>query len=213
MWRLAVLIVALAGCGGATAPPASERVHFSATDGEPVSARLTPAGPQAPTVVLVYDHSPHWTTLVPVLHDAGYATLAHDVRRSPLESERVKDTLGAVRWLRARGDTRIALFGDGLGASSVVLAAARDPRIAATIALSPIDTPDVWTLQDAGRYHPHDLLLISDRAGAAAPDSMLDGAERSRVLRSREAGYGMGLLDEERVRSAVLAWLDERVGG
>ena len=77
----------------------------------------------------------------------------------------------------------------------------------AAVALSPPDTPDVWTLQDRHRYHPHDLLLISDARESASAKSMLDGAARSRTLRSAGPGHGVALLAEARVRDALVAWL------
>jgi hypothetical protein len=40
---------------------------------------------------------------------------------------------------------------------------------------------------------------------------MLDGAVRSRVMRSAGPGHGVALLREPGVREALPAWLDERV--
>ena len=40
---------------------------------------------------------------------------------------------------------------------------------------------------------------------------MLDGAVRSEFLESEGPGHGVQLLKEDGVRTAVLAWLEERV--
>ena len=115
----------------ATAPP-TRSVHFEATDSEPVSARYTPAGKGAPVLVLLHEiraRALQWDALTADFHQAGYATLAYDSRTSPNERERVRDTLGAVRWLRARGYKRIGLVGASIGASTAVLAMSRDERL------------------------------------------------------------------------------------
>jgi dienelactone hydrolase len=222
----------VAGCGEGTAPtaavptatatptptlPPSEDVEFKASDGETVTAKYTPAGDRAPALVLLHEiHGApdQWDGLVPALHDAGFATLAYSSRTSPIEHERVKDTLGAVRWLRSRPDVarhRIGIVGASIGASTAVFAMATLATVDAAVALSPPDTPDVWKLQETGRYRAHDLLLISDEAESATAESMRKGAARSRTLRSRQPGHGIDLLSEPGVRRALLAWLDERV--
>lgn len=179
--RLAAVLV-LAGCGddrrvppaprpsatvsSTPAPLPAREVRFEASDGEPVTAKYTAAGTHAPAVLLLHQirqRPEQWDCFVPVLHAAGFATLAVRSRSSVIEHERVRDALGALRWLRARPDVdrrRIAI----VGASTTVLAMATGARrtVDAAVALSPPDTPDIWKLQDAGRYHPHDLLLVSD---------------------------------------------------
>jgi hypothetical protein len=230
----------LAGCGGAArepaatpvptrapvertpappAVPAPTTVHFRASDGEPVEALYTPAGRHAPAILLLHEirgRPEQWDELVPYLHQAGFATLAYQSRGTPVEKDRLPDAVGALRWLQRRDDVdqrRIGLVGASIGASTTVLAMATKARgiAAAAVALSPPDTPDVADLQDAGRYHPHDILFISDASEAAAPAGMLDGAKRSKALRSRGPGHGVRLLAEPQVRAALLDWLRERV--
>jgi hypothetical protein len=247
--RTACLVAALAaavlvaGCGGdddgtraaaepaatatptpapAEAPPdapAARKVRFRATDGEPVSGRYTPAGRDAPAVVLLHQIDggvDQLEPLVPYLHAAGFATLAYQSRQSPIEAERLPDAIGALRWLRSRPDVdprRLGLVGASIGASTAVLAMATKARrtVDAAVALSPPDSSDIWALQDDDRYRPHDVLFIADDREAVSAEGMMDGAVRSELLRSEGPGHGVALLPERGVRDALLAWLDERV--
>jgi hypothetical protein len=199
--------------------PAARTVHFRAADGEAVEAQFVPAGKRAPAVVLLHEirgRPEQWEDLVPYLHAAGFATLAYQSRGTPVEKDRLPDALGALRWLRSRDDVdrrRIALVGASNGASTTVLAMATGARrtVDAAVALSPPDTPDIADLQDAGRYRPHDVLFVSDEGESAPVTGMLRGAVRSKAIRSLEPGHGIHLLKETGVRTALLAWLDERV--
>jgi hypothetical protein len=232
---------AIAGCGGddggpadrpraeatatATAQPApppaprASTVRFKAADGEPVTGKYTAAGRRAPAVVLLHEirgGPDQWAPLVPYLHAAGFATLAYRSRASAFEHERLPDALAAVRWLRSRRDVdprRLGIVGASIGASTAVLAVATGARgtVDAAVALSPPDSSDIWALQDDDRYRPHDLLLVSDERESTSAKGMLDGAVRSRVMRSAGPGHGVALLREPGVRDALLAWLDERV--
>ncbi len=194
-------------------------MRFRAADGEPVAGKYTPAGEGAPAVVLLHEirgGPDQWSPLIPYLHAAGFATLAYQSRASALEKERLPDALAATRWLRGRRDVdpeRVALVGASIGASTAVLAMATGARRSAqaAVALSPPDSADIWALQDHDRYRPHDLLLISDDGESASAEGMLDGAVRSKAMRSAGPGHGVALLSEQGVRDALLAWLDDRV--
>jgi hypothetical protein len=230
----------LAACGGADdAPPQRSRaqssgpapqrpvppaprartVRFHAADGGPVTAKYTAAGRHAPAVVLLHEirgGPDEWTPLVSYLHAAGYATLAYQSRASVLERDRLPDALAAVRWLRARRNVdsrRLALVGASIGASTAVLAMATGARrtVDAAVALSPPDSGDIWALQGKGRYRPHDMLLVSDKREAISAEGMLEGAVRSKTMRSARAGHGIALLAEPGVRDALLAWLHDHV--
>src|SRR5215218_8319138 len=101
----------------ATPAPPHQTVRCKASDGRAVSAEYTPAGANAPAVVLLHEIRggvEQWDGLVPQLHAAGFATLAYVSRPAIMERERIRDLLGAVRWLRARDDVdrrRLALVG------------------------------------------------------------------------------------------------------
>jgi hypothetical protein len=227
---LVVLACLAAGCGDDAAPvapaatstpraPAAKTVEFKAPDGHVVSAEYTPAGDRAPAVVLLHElrgGPDQWDSVVPDLHAAGFATLAYASRPSVMERERIRDLLGAVRWLRSRADVdprRLGLVGASIGASTAVFAMATGTRrtVRAAVALSPPDSADIWRLQDHDRYRPHDLLLVSDERESTAVDGMMDGAARSEALQSQRSGHGVALLAEGRVRDALLTWLSERV--
>jgi hypothetical protein len=201
-----------------TAPPA-RRVRFRAADGRPVAASYAPAGRDAPAVVLLHEirgGPDQWDTLIPTLHEAGFATLAYKSRAGALESERLPDAVGAVRWLRGRRDVdpkRLALVGASIGASTTVYAMATGTRrtVDAAVALSPPDSGDIWALQGEHRYRPHDVLFVSDEREASSVEGMIDGAVRSKVLQSERSGHGIVLLGEPGVRDALVGWLRERV--
>ena len=74
-----------------------------------------------------------------------------------------------------------------------------------------MESGDIWALQSDDRYRPHDLLLVSDAKESYSAEGMLDGAVRSKVMRSAGPGHGVALLAEPGVRDALVAWLDERV--
>ena len=237
---LVIAAVVVAGCGDhagdqpraetATATPQSppaRDVHLRASDGKRVVAQYTPAGDEgaagagdrAPAVVLLHEirgGPDQWDPLVPYLHAAGFATLAYASRASAQERDRIRDLLGAVDWLRRRPDVdrrRLALVGASIGASTTVYAMASGTRktVAAAVALSPPDSADIWRLQDSHRYRPHDLLMISDDRESASVDGMMDGAIRSRAMRSEHTGHGVVLLSEPRIRQALIDWLQTRV--
>ena len=200
--------------------PRARTVRFKASDGAPVVARYTSSGGRdVPAIVLLHEirgGPAQWDGLVPYLHEAGFATLAYQSRPSPIERDRIHDLLGALRWLRARpevDDRRLGLVGASIGASTTVYAMAKATRrtVAAAVALSPPDSADIWALQSDDRYRPHDVLMVSDERESSAVDGMMDGAVRSRAMRSDQSGHGVALLAERRVHDALLAWLDERV--
>ncbi len=107
----------------------------------------------APAVILVHGRDScrkDWNVLLPaaMLHRAGFATLLIDLRNhgdSDLTSGPTRgryyagvveylDVLGAWDWLvqdRGIAPSRIGLVGTSLGAGSVLLAAAHEPRVAA----------------------------------------------------------------------------------
>ena len=103
----------------------------------------------APVVIVVHGHGScrhDPVTLLPagMLHRNGFSVLMMDMRDqgdSDIEdgryaggTEEYRDVLGAWDWLRARGvpAARIGLVGESLGASTVLIAMAEEPGIAAT---------------------------------------------------------------------------------
>jgi len=84
-------------------------------------------------------------------------------------------------------------------------------RVRAAVALSPPDAPVVFDLQGEHRWHPHDVLFVSDRNEASSVANAFPGPLRSRRLVTRVLGHGVVLLSDLTVRKAVLAWLAARV--
>lgn len=237
---VALALALLAGCGddpareappaaratatatpGATpAAPAWKPVRLRATDGRRVEGMfLAPGRRNAPAVVLMHEirgGPDQWLPLLGDLRDAGFAALAYTSRPSIVETDRLPDAIGALRWLRSRrgvDDARLGMVGASIGASTAVLAMAGEGgRLArAAVALSPPDSADIWDLQGRGRYRPHDMLLVSDERESSSAEGMLDGARRSRALVSERPGHGVALLAEPGVRRALLRWLQTRV--
>jgi BAAT / Acyl-CoA thioester hydrolase C terminal len=242
----AAALAVVAGCGGdgdgsagaaataaltptATAAPTatpaparvrSARVVFRTPGGRRVSGDFTPAGRHAPALVLLHqlDGGPdQWDPYAPVLHAAGFATLAYAARRTIAEADRLPELAGALRWLRRRRDVdgaRIGLVGASIGASTTALAmTTRTGRgVRAAVALSPPDSSDIWDLQDSGRYRPHDVLFIADPREYVTVEGYLDGAVRSRGIEAGRPGHGVALLPDPAISSAVVDWLRARVG-
>jgi len=233
----AAAALAIAGCGGSdeprvaasnptptaivapTAPPATA-VHFRASDGKRVTGEYTPAArAHAPAVVLLHEirgGPDQWDGFVPYLHEAGFATLAYRSRPTIVEHDRMPDVEGAIAFLGRRPGVdrrRIGLLGASIGASTTVLAMATRPgRIArAAVALSPPDSADIWDLQGRHRYRPHDMLLVSDDRESSSAEGMLEGAVRSKAIRSENPGHGVVLLREAAIRRALLDWLHARL--
>jgi dienelactone hydrolase len=236
----ALACAALAGCGGGghdhraastatpgaapapsatPAPVLSRAVTFRASDGARVRGKFTPAGRHAPAIILLHEirgGMDQFDGFLPVLHAAGFATLTYTSRPEISETDRLPDVAGAVRWMRTQPGvdrSRLGVLGASIGASTAVVAIADSQRrnLRAAVALSPPDSPDVFKLQDAGHYKPHDVLYISDRHEASAVENARPGAVRSRAMVAPGAGHGVQLLPLPPVRHAVVGWLHDRL--
>jgi pimeloyl-ACP methyl ester carboxylesterase len=158
-----------------------------------------------------------WDAFVPYLHAAGFATLAFDGRGGVDESELVKEVAGAVAFLRRRGDVdaaRLALVGSSVGASTAMLAMTGPDRrrLRAAVALSPQHARAVGPLRERGRYHPRDVLFVSDQRERGSVAPLTRGAVDSRLAVSEPAGHGVALLEDAANRRAVLDWLERHAG-
>jgi hypothetical protein len=231
--------LALGACGGRDEPPApatrspaptatraatpaappARRVRFRASDGKPVKGVYRPAGAAAPAVVLVnglVGGVDQWDALAPYLHDAGFATLAYDGRGGVDEAELVKEVGGAVAFLRRRGDVdarRLGIVGSSVGASTAVLAMTGPDRrrLRAAVALSPPAAPAFDTLMKKHRYHPRNVLFVSDYREQSSVESLTRGAIGSRTAVSEMIGHGVALLETETNRRVVLDWLERHL--
>jgi pimeloyl-ACP methyl ester carboxylesterase len=239
-----VLVALLAGCGGDDAPrpaaapatatavpaptqaplPPHRRLHFRATDGTRLTGSFTPAGPRAPAIVLVHEYNggpSQFDPLIPVLHDAGFATLAYR-SRDPAELDEAvlaKDARGAVAAVRARrrqvDPKRVGLVGASIGGTTVsyVIGTRPDLRLRAAVALSPVESGGLITLAGNGGFKPHDLLLIADDHEYTDVENIAMDAGHHGVtgFKARIGGHGVRLLPDPTVRDRLLGWLKARV--
>ena len=201
------------------APLPARAVRFRAADGRRVQGKFTPAGRRAPGVVLLHQIDggvDQFDDFVPALHAAGFATLAYGSRSDISETDRLPDLAGALRWMRVQprvDGSRLGLVGASIGASTAAVAIADTQRrsLRAAVALSPPDSPDVFALQDSGRYRPHDVLFVSDAHEASAVENAMPGARRSKAVVAPAAGHGVQLLPLPEVRRQVVGWLRDRL--
>jgi hypothetical protein len=235
----ASLTLALGACGGGDEPPArvtrspaptatraatpaaphAIRIRFRASDGKPVKGVYRPAGAAAPAVVLVnglVGGPDQWDTFTRYLHDAGFATLAYDGRGGVDEAELVKEVGGAVAFLRRRHDVdarRLGIVGASVGASTAVLAMTGPDRrrLRAAVALSPPAAPVLDALIEKHRYHPRNVLFVSDYREQSSVKSLVPGAIDSSTVVSEMIGHGLALLESEPQRRVVLDWLERHV--
>lgn len=183
--------------------PAARTVRFETEDGVTIVGDLQPAAqPDAPAVILLHqlgsDRS-EWAPLRERLHAApSITTLAIDMRghgesttstAGPLEfhtfddatwARTQDDVLAAVRFLTGPDSgvtpARLAAVGSSIGSTAVIAAAAREPRLATLVALSP------------GRaYHGFDsltpMLTLSDRTFLAIVSrDETDGVETAQAM-------------------------------
>ena len=235
------LALALGACGGGGEPPPpatrspvptaaraatpaptpSRRVRFRASDGKPVTGLYRSAGAAAPAVVLVrglVGDAGQWDAFTPYLHDAGFATLAYDGRGGVDEAELVKEVGGAVAFLRRRRDVdarRLGIVGSSVGASTAVLAMTGPDRrrLRAAVALSPPAAPALEALMQKHRYHPRNVLFVSDQRELSSVKPLIPGAIGSRTAVSEMIGHGLALLETETNRRVVLDWLERHLDG
>jgi hypothetical protein len=213
---LAAQVAAFIRAHGAPTP---RTIRFRASDGARLEGNYLPGPrPGAPAVLLVHQYRggpDQWDPLIPVLHAAGYATLAYASRSAAELDERVltKDVAGAVAALRKRREVdgrRIAVVGASIGASSAAYLSFSPVgrSLRAVVGLSPAEFYDD---PPRGR-RPHDVLLIADDRERSAAEFIADGSPGIRVRTSPVSGHGVALLPNPKVRAWVLGWLADRLG-
>lgn len=147
----AIGLVANIAHRSAPAAPADlpvQEVHFQASDGVHLAGWFVSTSPDAPTIILVHGSKGSRTDMLPwarFLYTAGYNLLLYDSRGCgesegwgiALGTREPDDVIGAVHYLEQRADLhtkRFGALGISLGAGTVLLAAAREPALAATVA-------------------------------------------------------------------------------
>jgi pimeloyl-ACP methyl ester carboxylesterase len=153
-----------------------------------------------------------WDRFAPVLHRAGFTTLAYSGRGGWDVEKLAREARGALRYLLGRDDVlprRVSVVGASIGgATALWLSTTLPPRdVPATVALSPAMEKPLLDAQDAGTYRPHDVLFVTNGHDAYASRSLRPGTRRARVLLEPDGGHGVELLTSRRVATAVLDWL------
>ncbi len=152
---------------------AYQDVAFAAVDGLMLRGWFVPAPPSgAPAIVYAHGSGQDQRSglnLVPALHQAGYDVLLFSYRGSGRSDgdgrgmtygyRESQDLDSAVRFLREVKNTRaIGVIGYSVGATSALLSAARNPDIAAVVAVVPFARPqEVWTA-NRPRFLPQPVL-------------------------------------------------------
>jgi dienelactone hydrolase len=205
-------------------PPAGRAVRFASSDGVALRGTFVAGrGRRAPGVVLVHEYQggpDQFEPLVPYLHAAGFATLRYASRSAGELDERVlaRDAAGAVRALRRRpgvDPARVAVLGSSIGATTAAWAIGTKPalRLRAAVGLSPAESPALIKAGTQGRFHPHDLLLIADRAEIVNARNIRQdaGGRGVTTLVADTTGHGVELLPSAKVVQAVVVWLGTHV--
>jgi len=164
-------------------------IHFTATDGVHLAGWLLISSPHAPTIILVHGFKGSRTDMLRwarFLYKAGDNVLLYDSRGCgesdgwgiALGAREPDDVVGAVHYLEQRSDIvnkHFAALGVSLGAGIVLLAAAREPALLATVADS------AWVDESAqtGRMDhlsflpllPYEPALVDSMIGAHLSDT------------------------------------------
>ena len=123
-------------------------VSFTASDGVHLAGWLALRSSDAPTIILVHGFKGVRQNMLPwarYLYAAGYNVLLYDSRgcgqsdgwHIDLGAHEANDLIGATRYLAGLSDLKTKRFGAlgvSLGAGTVLLAAAREPSLAAVVA-------------------------------------------------------------------------------
>lgn len=148
----------------------SEEVQIAAHDGTWLHGWYLPVagtvGSRSPAVVVMHGWGSAGTDMLPAapaVVGAGLPTLVIDARGHG-RNERTdfmsmprfaEDVDAAVAWLRARSDVapdRIAVVGHSVGGGACLLAASRDPRIAAVVSIASMAHPREMIGRSFRRY-------------------------------------------------------------
>jgi pimeloyl-ACP methyl ester carboxylesterase len=201
--------------------PPHRAVTFRASDGTRLRGSFRPAGEGAPAVVLVHEYNggpAQFDPLVPLLHDAGFATLTYGSRdpRELDEAILARDVRGAVAEVRRLGARRVALVGSSIGATTIsyVLGTRPELRLRGGVGLSPVESGGLINAGGAGRFHPHDLLLIADDHEYTDVENITMDAGGKGVtgFKARIGGHGVRLLPDPTVRRRLVGWLRAKAG-
>lgn len=235
---LSALLTAPLAVSGAEAQTA----QFTTSDDVEIAASYWPAEAEsAPAVILLHmekQDRQSWAPLVPVLHEAGFAVLALDLRghggsvpegddrlrqRIERNDQRMyqamhRDVAAAYGWLAEQPGVdlaRIALVGAGAGAAVAVDYAVRDKSIDAVVLMTPAENIlGLDCAEDLQNYGERPVLMLAaeeDRAGAEALEAVAADAEVKTFGESQIRGTAMfGKVPN--VERTLAEWVKRAVG-
>ncbi len=226
------LFVALAA--PAAAQDAPQRVEITAADGVTLVADWSVPGGAAeprPAVILMHmlgsARGAFRSTLVPVLLDAGYATLSIDFRGhgqsggkrgSPGDWDLTEEDVYAwLAWLRAQPGVdpeRISLVGGSLGAVMALRVTGSDERVLTAVAISPfVEAQGVRTDDSVRAIGERPLFLVAGQEDSDPANSvrtlmaLAEGDVQVRLYPNQAHGTGLLVVEKDLI-PAIVAWLD-----
>lgn len=143
-----------------------EDIEFAAPNNEPLRGWLIPAADDAKRLAVIVLHGSGGDRsgalgIAPMLHEAGAAVAAIDLRENGLSGgsgrgqaigiREAQDAIAAAAEMRRRGYDKVVLLGCSLGASAAILAAAQDDSIDGVIADSALSSFDRFVAEVADR--------------------------------------------------------------
>lgn len=152
--------------------PASD-VEFPTADDLTIRGWYAPSGADSGTVILLHGYQGNRTHMIPrarMLREAGYGVLLYDARGCGASDGdlvsmgyyETEDLLAAIRFLRERGERRIACIGVSQGGATIALAAGRLAGVRGAVCESTYDDLD----NSIERRFRHYIMLPSSVAGS-----------------------------------------------
>jgi pimeloyl-ACP methyl ester carboxylesterase len=208
-------------------PPQPQRVEVEASDGLVlVGTYYAPAESGAPAVLLMHHSGSRkeaWIDFIPFLLDAGYATLAVDLRGHGETRGRTDWTLAEddahrwLAWLRDQPDVdpdRVSIVGASIGADLGLRVMAADERLVTLVGLSALlDAQGVFTEEAVAAIGPRPLYLIAGQGAedeANAIRTLIQVAEGDFQARLYDNGACCTFLFlfEDDLAPSIITWLD-----
>ena len=228
---LILVLMALAVPAAAQGAPEPQRVGVTASDGLTLVGNFFPAPEDAagdtgaPTVLLLHQFGAtkrSWRSLIPALHDAGYAILAVDLRGHG-------ETGGSLDWPQAETDTqtwldwlrqqsgvdpeRLSIIGSSIGSNLALRGMADDGHVVTAVAISPgLDYFGVTTQDAVETIGQRSVFLITAQldtqssAGVKTLAAVVQGDVLIRIYRGN--AHGVSLFSQKDCMPMIVSWLD-----
>jgi len=209
-----------------------EEVSITASDGLAIRGTFRPGdgpGPHPGVLLLhmIYGSRMQWQDFAPQLSQAGYASLAIDMRGHG-------ETGGKADWTQARDDLqraweflaarpevdpqRTAIVGASMGANMALVSGTAEARVKALVLLSPgLNYYGVQTEDPIAKYGKRPVLIVvsrDDSYAAASSQKLSELAQGAVQLQLYEhAGHGTEMLERQpELGALILSWLNQQLG-